>query len=207
MKNLFITFEGIDGCGKDTQVFKLAEAIKLNLSDKYANIWLTREPTNITKEGIEISKKIKKKISGVEASKLFIKDRQKHSKIISFYLKTSFVLCSRYDISTLSYQMVQGVDFETLYNMHEYKKETLIPDITIIFDLKVCEALNRVKKRDKKLEFFEEENFQNKVKENINFCISELKKRQNKRIFIRIDASQNIEEVTRNLVEKLKKFF
>lgn len=43
----FIVFEGLDGSGKDTQLNKAVEYIRT--MDKYAQIWITREPTTNTK--------------------------------------------------------------------------------------------------------------------------------------------------------------
>ena len=53
-KNLFVVFEGLDGSGKDTQLFLFAKGIKEGdfiFANKYSNIWITREPTKLNKHG------------------------------------------------------------------------------------------------------------------------------------------------------------
>ena len=160
-KNYFIAFEGIDGCGKDTQLHKLVEAIKEDdghpFGNKYSNIWVTREPTKITKSGIQISNLIRERdVSGEEATELFVQDRIEHSKIIGDVIKHSHILTSRYDLSTLSYQMTQGIDFDFIYNLHNYGKDTgaIIPDLTIVFDLPVDIAIQRTNSRNSTEECF-----------------------------------------------------
>ncbi len=209
-KNLFIAFEGLDGCGKDTQLHKLVEIIKEDnnnfFGNKYSNIWVTREPTKITKSGNEISNAIRERdVSGDEATQLFVKDRIEHTKIIKDILKHSFVLTSRYDLSTLSYQMTQGIDFDYIYDLHKYGKidGAIIPDITLVFDLPVDVAFTRMKKRESKEECFEKVEFQNKIKSNLNFCINELKKRDGRKIII-INANQSIENVTKEIIKNLQ---
>ena len=57
MKNVFFSFEGIDGSGKDTLIEYCVHLIKSDpeiFGDKYSNIWVTREPTKITKAGKEL---------------------------------------------------------------------------------------------------------------------------------------------------------
>lgn len=213
MKNYFITFEGIDGCGKDTQLFRLAKAIKdgviPGIGSKYDNFWITREPTMITKPGRTISRLIKgQSVSKEDATKGFIHDRIAHSKIIRDQLKHSHVFCSRFDFSTLTYQMVQGVDFETLYKLHKFdcKDGALIPDITIIFDLPAKTAFERIVKRgDKLLEVYETLEFLTKIVDCQNQCIDNLKKLG--RNIVVVDASLSIDGVTEDMLNKLKGFF
>lgn len=211
-KTYFIAFEGIDGCGKDTQLHKLVEAIKEDdnypFGNKYSNIWVTREPTKITISGETIAKLLREKeVSGKDAANYFVKDRIEHSKMIKDILKHSHVLISRYDLSTLSYQMTQGMSFDELYNMHKYGKEEgcIIPDITLIFDLPVKIAFERMAKRNSETEFFEKVEFQNKLKENLSFCIKELEKRDKRKIII-INANQSKENVTKEMNEKISNY-
>ncbi len=210
-KTLFISFEGIDGCGKDTQLHKLIGIIKeddnVPFGNKYSNIWVTREPTKITASGEKISNLIRERdVSGEEATELYLEDRKEHTKLMRDILKHSHVLTSRYDLSTLSYQMSQGQDFDYLYNLHEYNKEdgSLIPDITIVFDLDVTTAFERMGKRDSKEECFEKKEFQEKVRDNLKFCIGELKKRDSRKIII-VNANQPIDKVTSEMILKIKK--
>lgn len=211
-KTYFIAFEGIDGCGKDTQLHKLVEAIKEDdnypFGNKYSNIWVTREPTKITTPGKTIAKLLREKeISGKDATKYFIEDRIEHSKIIKEILKHSHVLISRYDLSTLSYQMTQGMNFDELYKLHNYNKKNgcIIPDITIIFDLPVEVAFERMAKRNSEKEFFEKIDFQKRLKENLNYCIKELEKKDKRKIII-INSNQSKEETKKEMLEKISNY-
>lgn len=210
-KTYFIAFEGIDGSGKDTQLHKLVEAIKYDngkpFGDKYSNIWITREPTRITKSGIKIAEEIRKRdVSGEEATELFVKDRKEHTQIIKEHLKYSHVLTSRYDLSTLSYQMTQGMDFDYMYNLHAYGKDDgcIIPDITIVFDLDADIAFSRTQGRNSAEECFEKIEFQREIRKNLMFAIDELRKRDSRTIII-VDASKPIKEVTKEMLKKISK--
>ncbi len=212
-KNLFVSFEGIDGCGKDTQLHKLCEAIRDDnnypFGNKYSNIWITREPTKITSSGIKISELLStNSISPEDATRYFIEDRKEHSTIIKSILKHSHVLISRYDLSTLSYQMTQGMDFDELYKLHSYNSNDgcIIPDITIVFDINVDLAFERMSKRGSKKEFFEIKSFQEKLRDNLFFCIDELKKRDGRKIIV-VNSNQSIDEVTKEMCEKISKTF
>mgnify|MGYP001811027204 CR=1 FL=1 len=86
-KTYFIAVEGIDGSGKDTQLFELVKAIREDdnkpFGNKYSNVWITRNPTKITPAGIKISNLIRQRqVSGEEAAELYVKDRIEHTQII-----------------------------------------------------------------------------------------------------------------------------
>lgn len=209
-KTYFIAFEGIDGAGKDTQLHELVKAIKDDnnypFGNKYSNVWVTREPTKITASGRSISKILGESIvDGVTASKYFVDDRIEHSAIIRNVLNHSHVLTSRYDLSTFSYQMAQGVDFQTLYDMHRYNSPNgcIIPDVTIVFDLPVDIAFQRISSRNSSLEVYETIDFQTKVHNCQNQCIDLLRKLDGRRIII-INANQPLELVTKEMLLKLK---
>jgi dTMP kinase len=210
MKNLFITFEGIDGSGKDTQIMNLASKIRdesgYPFGDKYTNIWITREATNITEYGRKLLDIFKSgKINPQEIAKLFIKDRLEHTKIIKDILKHSTVICSRYDISTLAYQNMQGIDLDYLYDLHNYGSEAgaLVPDITIYFKLDVQTALDRINKRGSEKEYFEKEELMKKALDYHDKIISYLKKKQPNRRFIILDATKTIEEIEIEMYKKI----
>lgn len=207
-KQFFITFEGIDGSGKDTQLYRLAQAIKDDngypFGNKYSNLWITREPTKITHDGRTISRLIREKdVSGEEATKYYVGDRKQHSRIIEKFLAHSHVLSSRYDLSTLSYQMTQGMDFDYLYELHEYNSlnGALIPDITIIFDLPADVAFSRIQKRGESDECFEKIDFLTKARNNMLYCANRL--REKGRSVIIVNANQSKDEVTKEMIEKI----
>lgn len=131
-KGLFIAFEGIDGCGKSTQIKKITEFIFS--SNKHNHVILTREPY----QDINIRKVIKSDTNPESNASLladmFIKDRTEHVRdIISPNLDKGFIVISdRYKLSTIAYQSAQGLAIEDLIERH---KNLPKPDLTFIIDV------------------------------------------------------------------------
>jgi dTMP kinase len=102
-------------------------------------------------------------------TKLFVKDRFYHAnKIIKPVLEKGIhVISSRYDLSTLAYQHTQGMPLDYLLNLH---KGLLIPDLTILIDIKQNVLEKRLSSANRKyLEVFErtkEREFRKKLLEN-----------------------------------------
>jgi len=163
----FIVFEGIDGCGKSTQL-KLISSYLFEL-DKSNHIFLTREPTATSKYGSEVrrlltkSKDIKKDLE--KFTSLYIKDRKFHVKnqIVPMLKQGVIVLCDRYKYSTFAYQLAQGADFNYLKKQH---KNLIKPDLVIILDISVEEAMERISRNQNSKDVFEKKNFLEKVREN-----------------------------------------
>jgi dTMP kinase len=225
----FIVFEGIDGSGKDTQMNLTSDYIRLY--NKYANIWLTREPTRITNPGLTVSKLLQNDIPKDEAVRYFILDRKEHSNMIKSTLQHSHVLTSRYDLSTYAYQLSQNnnsdnIDFDFLYNMHNYTNinnninnrypdrlrrseldyvdhnSTIIPDITFYFDVSVEVAVERIERRNSRdgtvSDYFETRNFLEKVSAEYDNTIRKIKEKSERRI-ITVNADNDIEYVNEEL--------
>ncbi|MEW5760194.1 MAG: dTMP kinase, partial [Candidatus Thermoplasmatota archaeon] len=93
---MFITVEGIDGCGKTT----VSKALWKELNKIGYKVAYTYEPTDSS-----IGNLIKKCCSSpfTEAF-LFMADRAEHQKWIRKKLEKSFVICDRYMDSTTAYQ-------------------------------------------------------------------------------------------------------
>lgn len=207
---LFITFEGIDGSGKSTQISRLLHVIRdenSSFGGKYSTVWVSREPTKLTESGKTISSAIRERIvSAEEATDLFIRDRIEHTRnfIRPRLREGSYVLLDRYDLSTYAYQMTQGIEFERLYQLHKYNDEgAIIPDITIVFDIPAKIALDRIAKRNGWVEQFEVPAFQIKLEKIQDEAIQLIQKLQPQRKIIRVNANQSVEDVTKEMIEKL----
>jgi len=151
-KPLFITFEGIDGCGKSTQVHKFTEYLA-GLS-KYNHILLTREPYK-SREIREILRQDPDPYSQArKLAELFLNDRTEHlQKIIHPALNSGIhVISDRYKLSTLAYQSTQGIPVGELIKMHS---GLLAPDLTFIVDVPVEVAVKRMKKDSRQEHKFE----------------------------------------------------
>ncbi len=144
-KGLFITFEGIDGCGKSTQLKMVASRFE----EEGRQIMLVREPG-----GTVIGEKIReilldrKNDSMVPMAELFLYEAARaqitEEKIRPFLEAGGVVLCDRFYDSTTAYQGYArqlGSDITTTLN--EIATGDLKPDITFIFDIDPKEALKR----------------------------------------------------------------
>lgn len=161
MSSAFIALEGIDGCGKGTVITRLTQ--ELFDADKNNHVFLTREPYDRQWLNTYLSKPDVPK-RGEEALKLFVEDRLRHCKIVGQMLKEhAIVLTDRYAHSTYAYQMAQGIPFETIKKLHE---GTLTPDLTIIIDVPVEEAIKRMNHNRGTQDGFEQKDFLTKVREN-----------------------------------------
>ncbi|HOU76305.1 MAG TPA: dTMP kinase [Candidatus Dojkabacteria bacterium] len=216
MKNLFITIEGIDGCGKDTQILALSSLIRkkgeLNIGNKYNNLWITREPTQMTTEGNKLFKIMnsKEKPDPSTILECYIEDRIIHTRTIKEVLKHSHIVCSRYDLSTFAYQATQGFSFEEMYNLHRYEKQnTLIPDITIVLDISAEISLKRAEQRPDEdgIKFFEKLDILKKIEAKQREAIKWWNNKDPSRKFAIIDASKTPNEVTNEIIEMLNSKF
>ena len=149
MKNFFITFEGIEGCGKSTQAKKLHGFF---LSQNLDAI-LTREPGG-TKAGEKIREiLIDEKIEKLEAkTELFLNfaARFEHvEKLIKPALsQKKIVISDRFFDSTYAYQgNAFGLDKNLIDEVKKITIGDLAPDITFLIDLPVELAFSRIEGR------------------------------------------------------------
>ena len=137
-KGLFITFEGIDGCGKTTQL----ENVKKLLEENGIDCVTTREPGAL-KLGSQI-REILLHYDGVVADNcemfLFLADRSQHVEtfIKPMLAEGKVVLCDRHTDSTIAYQGYgRGGDVEKLTELNKIATNGLVPDLTLLFDVSV----------------------------------------------------------------------
>ncbi len=136
MSGLFITFEGVDGCGKSTQLKFMAEYLK-NLGYK---VRTTREPG-----GCKIAEKIRDvlldeqntDICAATEAMLYASARVQHVlEVIKPALdRGEVVLCDRFIDSSLAYQAYgRGLGVDLVMNINSYAMELCMPDITFFLD-------------------------------------------------------------------------
>lgn len=146
---MFITFEGIDGCGKSTQAKLLYEAIKEN----NIPVILTREPG----EGANVGNVIREMLLSVDMDittefLLFASDRNEHFlKVIMPNLKSGkIVISDRFADSSVAYQGYgRGVSIEFINFIHDYITSFKKPDLTFFIDVNPLIGLKRLKKHDR----------------------------------------------------------
>lgn len=205
-KGLFICIEGIDGAGKSTQTNLLINHIE-DL-DKYIDVLKTHEPWR----NAEIKKKLNEDkdaySNGLKLAELYALDRAEHTRqlIVPSLRKGIFVIGSRYSMSTLAYQWAQGVELEKLLDLHR-GKGILIPDLVLVFDLPVKEAIKRLKTRGTKADKFEKDSeFMKKLIEKYRLLAKMANDREGNLPFgkvVVINANKNIE----NVHNQIKKAF
>jgi dTMP kinase len=210
----FIVFEGPDGVGKDVQMEILASHIRG--LDKYNEVLLAREPTYKAVEIKEALAREKDAFSGGERlAELYVtRDRVPHTSelIAPVLLWGGFVLASRYAMSTLAYQSVQGVKYEKLLELHE-NGGIITPDLTLLLDVPVEMAAERRGKRAGATEKFEHDiEFQRRLKAEYK-AIAKMALRKNSRtrrvcgrVHI-VDGKGSIEEVGRRVTNMFDRYY
>jgi dTMP kinase len=145
---LFITFEGIDGSGKSTQMRMLASALRL----RGLEVISTREPG-----GTPFGKRLRSAlldmheyVDPLAELLLFAADRAQHVRTLLRPAVESnhIVLSDRYADATRAYQGAgRGFSPELIGEVIEIATAGLKPDLTLIFDLPVAIALTRARRR------------------------------------------------------------
>lgn len=148
MRGKFITFEGIDGSGKSTQLRMLAD----NLRTENFDVLTTLEPggTLLGKRLRAVFLETEEKVAPLAELLLFAADRAQH---VEFLVKPAvaegkIVISDRYADATFAYQGAgRGFSENTVNQIIELATGGLKPDLTLFFDLPVEEALNRTMSR------------------------------------------------------------
>ncbi len=198
-----MTFEGIDGSGKTTQI----ELLSKYLSNKDIKNVIIREPggTNISENIRKILLDKKNDISFESETLLFAAARsQLVNEIIKPKLKKNcVVLCDRYIDSTLAYQGYgRGVNKDFINKMNEFATNNLVPKITFIFDIDPNVAKNRIKQKDvDRMELLDAQ-FYEKVKNGY----LEIAKLNKDRCYIIDCNNQNILDIHLKIIDVVKNF-
>jgi len=142
---MFITFEGIDFCGKSTQV----ELLQNYLINKGKKVLLIREPG-----GTEISEKIRTILLDKKNCKMSIESeillfsaaraQLVREKIRPFLDEGYYIISDRFHDSTTAYQGYgRGVPIESVIHINKIAIDNTIPDITFFIDIPVSVSVNR----------------------------------------------------------------
>ena len=208
--SLFITFEGIEGCGKTTQIDLLTSFLK-NIHRPFL---LTREPG-----GTEVGEQIRQILLysenvGIEPMAelyLYAAARVQHLRqVISPALRDGkVVICDRFADATLAYQGYgRGLDLAWIEEIHARTMENVKPDLTFLLDLPVQEglrrALKRMEKHSVKEDRFEKEalDFHQRVREGYLM----LARREPQRIIV-LDGRKDEQTLHREILSHLPRGF
>ena len=148
MPGTFITFEGIDGSGKSTQLRLLGNFLKANGCDAL----LTREPGG-TQLGLRLRAALldaAEEVDPLTELLVFAADRAQHvRRLVRPALDEGrLVISDRYADATVAYQGAgRGFSTELISQIVQLATEGLKPDLTLLFDLTIDESTNRTARR------------------------------------------------------------
>jgi len=204
---MFITFEGIDFCGKSTQI----ELLKSYLLKKNKKVQVIREPG-----GTEISEKIRILLLDKENSKILIETefllfsasraQLVREKIRPYLDEGIYVISDRFHDSSTAYQGYgRGISIDVILSIHKLAIGNTIPDITFFIDIpvaiaeqrrqeKLSEHLDRIENSDK--------NFYSRVR---NGYLELVKSENRFKILDGTDIVGNIHDKIINEIEKIER--
>ena len=208
MRGKFIVIEGIDGCGKTTQIEEISRWLPTSgLMGRNSKLIKTREPG-----GSLLGKKLRNLIldnsknnkpSSLAELLLYSADRAEHvSKIISPALeKENWVISDRFADSTLAYQGYgRHINLEIIKNIESIVCQGEKPDLTIFLEISAEESILRRKNFVPDRMESEGINFLHKVNEGFKLIAKE----KNWKV---ISATQNINTISNEIKETLLKTF
>jgi dTMP kinase len=150
MPGVFITFEGIDGCGKSTQLRLLSSELRA----RQLEVVTTREPGGTT-----LGQKLRAALLDVQGEVdplaellVFAADRAQHVRTVlrPALAENQIVMSDRYADATVAYQGAgRGFNPELIKEIVQLATEGLAPDLTLLFDLSVPESAVRTRRRVK----------------------------------------------------------
>ena len=148
MAGAFITFEGIDGCGKSTQLRMLASALRVQGLD----VVTTREPggTSLGQRLRAALLDVDEQVDPLAELLVFAADSAQHvRKYLRPAVETNHVVLSdRYADATVAYQGAgRGFDPKLIREIVDLATGGLKPDLTLIFDVSVAESTMRTRRR------------------------------------------------------------
>lgn len=143
-RGILIVFEGIDGCGKSTQLHRLAASLRERGHDPV----MTREPTDgVWGRKIRAMAQSGDGVAPETELAWFFEDRREHMRevVTPALAAGGIVLSDRSYLSTVAYQGARGFDAEKILADSEAEFER--PDLVLLFELSPEAGLARVESR------------------------------------------------------------
>lgn len=194
-----IVFEGIDGCGKTTQINILTKRLKKLGKD----VFNTQEPSN-NQIGKVINNMMQTNIEITDLSMflMIIADRIDHITnpkygIISAMSKNKIVISDRYYLSTFAYQS-GTVPYKWIKLAYKTARDILKPSIIFYLDISPKRAIKRINSSRVYKEIYDEKNMINFAYKNYKRTIKKLQEKEN---IVIIDANQSKEDIANEIWE------
>ena len=180
---MLISFEGVEGSGKTTQIARLARWLR----HQGHRVEVTREPDG-TAIGAGVRRLFERGPQPLTEVFLFMAARHQHvvEKLGPWLRRGRIVLCDRYTDATVAYQGYgRGIDPATIRELNVQATGGVLPDLTLLFDLDPAEGFRRIGRR--RLDHFEREKlaFHRRVRRGY----LEIQRAEPKRVRI-VDAAQ-----------------
>jgi dTMP kinase len=210
----FITFEGLDGCGKTTQLEKLAKVLRKQGID----VLTTREPG-----GTAIGERIRSvlldsRTAGLdpyaEMALMFASRAQQVAQVILPALEAGqWVLCDRFTDSTEAYQGGgRQLGTKAVLQLHHALCRDLWPDLTILMDSDVAASVTRARQRNRqKASVMQEKANENRFEKEssafftrVHGAYQRIAEREHQRVAI-VDARRSLGMVHREIVGIVRK--
>lgn len=196
----FITFEGVEGCGKTTQIRLLAERLIVH----GFSTTLTREPG-----GCPIADKIRailldagnSDMSPLTELMLYAAARAQHVSdvIVPALNNGNIVLCDRFCDATVAYQSFgRGIDRDTIDMLNSHACQGVKPDLTVLIDCDPSVGLARARRRIEASSGPREERFEleeHPFHQRVRYGYQQLASEQSHR-FIIIEGDDSIEDIS-----------
>jgi dTMP kinase len=201
-KGYFISFEGIDGSGKSTQIQKLARFLETLGFD----VIITREPGgSVGAEEIRnllLQGNVDRWSAETEIL-LFTAARRDHLEriILPAMEDDKIVICDRFTDSTRMYQGMRGPNLRNLVDMLNEKIINCDPDLTIVIDIDPQISLKRAKSRETVEERFED--FGVEMQLNMRNGFIELAKEFSNRIEV-VNGQQSVDDLSKDICSIVK---
>ena len=209
VRGKFITIEGLDGCGKSTQLGKLAAVLRAQGID----VVLTREPGGTPAgesiRGLLLDSRTAGLAPMAELALMFASRAQHLREVILPALAAGrFVLCDRFTDSSEAYQgggRKTGV--EVVHALHKLLCDGIQRDLTLLMDSEVSASVARARRRNTAASGPHDENrFEQESRaffERVRNAYLAIAKREPERVVL-LDARQPIETVHREILEAVR---
>ncbi len=198
---MFISFEGIDGSGKGTQI----ELLKKYFDNKGISFEYFREPgsTQVGEALREVVLSNKNYVSDFTEVMLYATARAQlvEEKIIPCLNEGKHIICDRYVDSSIAYQSIRNVPLEEIKNINKLATRGILPDVTFLIEVSATVGLSRVMKESEgdRIEQEGKVFYENVVNNYKTIAL------ENKDRVVVVDGEKSIDEIHKLIISHIEK--